>query len=148
MPKNFSTRLQWSWINSIFALVAITLSGLPAVADEPSSPREKLLMDFGWKFYLGDDWGTAENLMKAGISTGPADTTFCDAAWRTVNLPHDWAVELPFDPKADHGHGYKPVGKGYPENSVGWYRRTFQLDKADAGKRIWLELDGAYRDCL
>ena len=113
-----------------------------------TSPRERLLLDEDWKFHLGDDWGTGENLMKAGISTGPADPTFCDASFRTVNLPHDWVVELPFDSKSDRSHGYKPVGKNYPTNSVGWYRRTFILPKTDAGKRIWLEFDGVYRDCL
>jgi beta-galactosidase len=135
-------------VTCLLALGTLLTAARAARADDSSSPREKLLLDFGWKFYLGDDWGSAENLMKAGISVGPADTTFCDAAWRSVNLPHDWAVELPFDSKGDHSHGYKTVGKGYPENSVGWYRRAFQLSKADAGKRIWLELDGAYRDCL
>jgi beta-galactosidase len=120
----------------------------PAVLAADASPRERLLLDEGWKFHLGDDWGTGENLMKAGISTGPADATFCDASFRTVNLPHDWVIELPFDPKSDRSHGYKPVGKNFPENSVGWYRRTFTLPKADAGKRIWLDFDGVYRDCL
>ncbi len=148
MAINLSARFLRSCVTRVLLLIALTFSAFIARADDSSSPRERLLMDFGWKFYLGDDWGTGENLMKAGISTGPADKTFCDAAWRSVNLPHDWAVELPFDSKSDHSHGYKPVGKGYPENSVGWYRRTFQLDQTDAGKRIWLELDGAYRDCL
>ena len=64
-----------------------------------------------------------------------------------MNLPHDWAVELPFDPKADAGHGFKPVGPGFPTNSVAWYRRTFELAKEDDGKRLWLEFDGVFRDC-
>ena len=67
-------------------------------------------------------------------------------AWRTVNLPHDWAIELPFDKTADGSHGFKPVGPGFPKNSVGWYRRTFDLPATDAGKRIWLDFDGAFRD--
>jgi len=112
------------------------------------APREKLLLDSGWKFYLGDDWGTAENLMKAGISTGPADATFCDAAWRTVNLPHDWVVELPFDPHSDRSHGFKPVGPKFPENNAGWYRRIFTLSKSDQGRRLWLDFDGVYRDAI
>ena len=47
--------------------------------------------------------------------------------WRVVNLPHDWAVELPFDQTADGSHGFKPLGPGFPTNSIGWYRRTFEL---------------------
>jgi beta-galactosidase len=110
------------------------------------SPREHLLLDANWKFHLGDDWPNALYLNKAGANKGPAGEGFDDAAWRTVNLPHDWAVELPFDPAADVGHGFKPVGPGFPATSVGWYRRTLDLPEADSGKRIWLQFDGAFRD--
>ena len=130
----------------ILAFIAI-INPYSAIAAD-TTPREKLLLDFGWKFYAGDDWGSGENLMKAGISIGPADPTFCDASFRTVNLPHDWVVELPFDQKSDRSHGFKPVGPNHPENNVAWYRRTFTLAKEDAGKRIWLDFDGVYRDCL
>jgi beta-galactosidase len=70
-----------------------------------------------------------------------------DADWRTVNLPHDWAVELPFDPRADVNHGFKPVGPGFATNDIAWYRRTFELAAADSDKRIWLEFDGVFRNC-
>ncbi len=116
-------------------------------AADLSSPRERLLMDFGWKFHLGDEWGIAQNLAKAGTGSGPASVSFSDASWRTINLPHDWAIELPFDPSADGGHGFKALGPGFPQNSVAWYRRTFEVSKADDGKRLWLEFDGVFRDC-
>ncbi|MFA5265225.1 MAG: beta-galactosidase GalA [Opitutaceae bacterium] len=109
--------------------------------------RERLLMDFGWRFHLGNEWGSGTNPSKAGASFGPASVTYGDASWREVNLPHDWAVELPFDPNADISHGYKALGEAYPQNSIGWYRRSFELPKSDAGKRIWLEFDGVFRDC-
>ena len=41
-------------------------------------------MDFGWKFHLGDDWGTAERLDKAGQSAGPAAARFNDGTWRSA----------------------------------------------------------------
>jgi beta-galactosidase len=110
------------------------------------SSREHLLMDAGWKFYLGD-LGFEENIINAGVNEGPAGSKFNDSQWRTVNLPHDWAVELPFDQAADGGHGYKPVGPGFPANNIGWYRRSFTLSQADKGKRLWLEFGGVYRDC-
>jgi beta-galactosidase len=111
------------------------------------SPREHLSLDAGWKFHLGDDWPNALRLDKAGASTGPAsDRMFSDAGWRTVNLPHDWAVELPFDQTADTNHGFKMVGPGFEKTSIGWYRRTFELPKEDEGKRIWLTFDGVFRD--
>ncbi len=129
---------------SATALFVVLTSTL--FAAETNSPRERLLMDFGWKFHLGNEWGTGLNLAKAGSSSGPAGRSFGDSSWRTVNLPHDWAIELPFDQGADGSHGFKPVGPGFAANSVAWYRRTFELPKADAGKRLWLEFDGVFRD--
>ena len=128
-----------------FALTAamIFAASLTFAAD---SPRERLSLDFGWKFHLGDDWGTGEKLDKAGVCAGPANASFPDMVWRTINLPHDWAIELPFDAAADRSHGYKPIGFGYATNNVGWYRRAFTLSAADRGKRLWIEFDGVYRD--
>ena len=110
------------------------------------SPRERLLFDFGWKFHLGDDWPDARALSKAGTCTGPAANKFNDSQWRAVNLPHDWEVELPFDQKANYKNGFHAIGTNFPTNSVGWYRRTFQLPPEDAGKRIWVEFDGVFRE--
>ena len=133
-------------VSRLFVAGLVALSAVNGFGAE-MSPRERLLLDFGWKFHLGNDWGFAQSLAKAGTGSGPASLSFSDASWRTVNLPHDWVVELPFDPNADGGHGFKPVGPGYPQNSVAWYRRTFDLPDSDAGKRLWLEFDGVYRDC-
>lgn len=131
------------------ALLILVLGVLASVgrAAEAVPPRERLLMDFGWRFHLGNEWGIAQNLAKSGSGFGPAGVAFSDASWRRIDLPHDWAVELPFDPKADGAHGFRAVGAGFPENSVAWYRRTFALTKADVGRRLWLEFDGVFRDC-
>ncbi|HTY86660.1 MAG TPA: beta-galactosidase GalA [Candidatus Acidoferrum sp.] len=127
-------------------LAALLALALNASAAGTNSPRERLSLDANWKFHLGNDWGMAQNLAKAGTGSGPASKSFSDASWRTVNLPHDWAVELPFDPAADGGHGFKALGPGFPSNSVAWYRRTFDVPAADAGGRLWLEFDGVFRD--
>ena len=127
----------------------IVTRALAAPAPSAPAPRERLLLDFGWKFHLGNEWGIGQNLAKSGTGMGPASIVFSDASWRRVDLPHDWAVELPFDPRADAAHGFKTLGAEFPRNSVAWYRRTFTLpalSAADAGRRLWLELDGAYRD--
>jgi len=112
------------------------------------SPREKLLLDFGWKFHLGNEWGTGEQLINLGISTGPAKPGFDDSSWTSLDLPHDWAVALPFDPQSNGDHGFKPRGPGFPQNNVGWYRRSFTLPQEDLGKRLWLEFGGVFRDSL
>jgi beta-galactosidase len=129
------------WLGLLF----VSISCACAAADT-NSPREHLSLDANWKFHLGDDWPGALRLDKAGASGGPASPKFNDNSWRTVDLPHDWAIELPFDKNADGSHGFKPVGPGFPRNSVGWYRRTFEQPESDAGKRIWLTFDGAFRD--
>jgi beta-galactosidase len=134
-------------------LPAGLVSGAPA-GDAPAVARERLLLDFGWKFHLGNEWGNGQSLAKSGSGIGPASVVFSDASWRRVDLPHDWAVELPFDRRADAGHGFKALGGAFPQNSVAWYRRTFTLPPAPgpatataaAGRRLWLELDGVYRD--
>jgi len=121
--------------------------------------RERLLLDFGWRFHLGNsndpvkDFGFGNGRTGSFQKTGsflPAGTVgFDDSDWKAVDLPHDWAVELPFqnDP-ALASKGFYPLGRNYPETSVGWYRRVFELEAADVGKRISLEFDGAYRETL
>ena len=130
----------------LVSILPIFSAPLLAAQDSQDSPRERLLFDFGWKFHLGEDSTDAVNLAKAGSSKGPGGRKFDDSQWQTVNLPHDWVVQLPFDRKASYNHGFKPVGPGYPENSVAWYRRPFDLPPEDAGKRIWIEFDGVFRD--
>jgi beta-galactosidase len=124
-----------------------------AVAAEP--PRTRELIDNGWRFALGHAWDTSKDFnfttdyfynAKAGAGDGAAAADFDDRAWRIVNLPHDWAVELPFDSQGDTGHGAKRVGRSYPQSSVGWYRRSLDISAADLGRRICVDFDGAFRD--
>jgi len=124
----------------VFAALFVTQ--LPAA----DLPREHLSLDANWRFHLGDDWPDAQTWVNSGTGAGAASERFNDSAWRAVNLPHDWAIELPFDPAADGGHGFRAVGPTFPRNSVGWYRRVFALPKEDEGKRIWLTFDGVFRD--
>jgi beta-galactosidase len=66
---------------------------------------------------------------------------FDDSTWKQVTIPHDWAIEGPFYEGTD-----VPVGGGMgrlPVQGVGWYRNKIQLDDKDAGKRIYLEVEGA-----
>ncbi len=82
-------------------------------------------MDLDWRFHLGD----------------AADAGFMgydDRAWRQVTLPHDWAVEHPFDPSHASGTGYLPGG-------TAWYRKHFSLDESAMGKRVRLTFQGVYK---
>jgi beta-galactosidase len=93
--------------------------------------------------------GRSGNFQKTGNFLRAGSLAFDDGDWKPVDLPHDWAIELPFvnDP-ALLSKGFYPLGRTYPETSVGWYRRIFELDAAEAGKRISLEFDGAYRETM
>jgi len=124
----------------------LTAASFVAQLTAAESPRERLSLDANWKFHLGDDWPDALHLENSGTGSGPASEKFSDTFWRELNVPHDWAVELPFDWAADGSHGFHTLGVKYPTTSVAWYRRTFDLPKEDEGRRIWLTFDGVFRD--
>lgn len=178
-------------------LLVASLLGLAVAA----AGRERLLLDFGWRFHLGDPVGfdpavfaypevdalerTAQAHLDdepklvplrrtaADINAAPpvafAQPGFDDSGWRALDLPHDWAVELPFNPQALRNHGYKDMGAGVGAqnswealemgqsaqalggvtgNTIGWYRRTFALPASDRGGSLWVEFDGVYRNAL
>ena len=118
-----------------------------------------------WKFHLGHgsdverDFGFGRDqrtFAKAGQAADAAMPKFDDSGWADVIVPHDWAVALPFAPpkapppkdRADSmaSHGFKAIGREFPENSIGWYRTPIDISAADRGRRIWLEFDGVFRD--
>jgi beta-galactosidase len=117
--------------------------------------RQRLSLDAGWRFALGHasdpdkDFGFGADITysKSGEAKGATHPKFEDSAWRQVDLPHDWAVELPFDPSSAFFKGFKPVGRKFPATSIGWYRKTFEIPATDANRRIAVEFDGVYRDC-
>jgi beta-galactosidase len=155
-------------LRSGVAVSALTLVGGPwksahallsadAAPQTAITPRERLLLDFGWKFMFGHGTDPARDL---NFGRGQGDfaksgefrfsrVEFDDSKWRALNLPHDWAVELPFvHDDEQQSHGYKPLGRRYPETSVGWYRRVFDTAKEDESRRTVVEFDGAFRDVL
>jgi beta-galactosidase len=148
-------------VRSAWGRTAALLSDFPGSASAEAlaavAPREQLLFDFGWKFQLGHGTDPTRDL-GFGNSQGDfaktgdfdfAKAKFDDSKWRTLNLPHDWAVELPFvHDDVQQSHGYKPIGRRYPETSVGWYRREFEIPASDLGRRISIEFDGAFRSVL
>jgi len=85
----------------------------------------------------------------AGENVSFVKTNYNDGAWRSLDLPHDWVVELPFSQSADGSHGFKTVGNSsFTTNNVGWYRRTFTIPSGYAGQTLWLDFDGVYRNSL
>ncbi|MGB7158862.1 MAG: glycoside hydrolase family 2 TIM barrel-domain containing protein [Tepidisphaeraceae bacterium] len=124
-----------------------------------SQGRERILLDHGWRFALGHaadvsrdfQFARSRYLIKAGEAKGAAKIDFDDSAWRAIDLPHDWAIELPYDETGDKDlldHGYHAIGPDHPQHSVGWYRKSFDLPASDDGRRISLEFDGVFRDSV
>jgi beta-galactosidase len=90
--------------------------------------RQRLLMDYGWRFTRGDPAG----------AEAPG---FDDTAWRAVDLPHDWSIEGPYDQNAPtRGSG------GYLPTGIGWYRRAFTRPGGPRGSRATIEFDGVYQN--
>lgn len=108
---------------SLVGALLLTGCNLPK---ETASDNRRLDFTADWAFRLGDD-------------TTAARPEYNDADWRRLNLPHDWAVEGEFS--RDNPSG---TGGGALPGGVGWYRKTFTADKADQGKRLRIDFDGAY----
>lgn len=118
-------------------------------------------MDFGWRFHLGRaadprkdcGFGAIERegtFAKASFAAPAAEKDFDEGGWQPLDLPHDWALDLPFvdGGKNLSAHGSKPIGREYPETRVGWYRRKFSLPSEDDGMRIHVEFDRVFRDAM
>jgi beta-galactosidase len=155
--------------------VGLSLGAFPILAEAEPTPlpqRERIRLEDAWRFHLGHaadmsrDFGFGLNQRTfAKVQEGAPEATlpqFDDSDWTTVQIPHDWAVALPFarpesplpapgdrDVK-DHlaAHGFKAIGRNHPENSIGWYRRVLPAGAADRGRALWLEFDGVFRDCM
>ena len=123
-----------------------------------AGPREQLLLDPNWKFHFGDassadaDFGYGRDLIfaKAGGGSGPFDPAFDDSGWRTLDVPHDWAVEQDFVNVKNEdveAHGFKPVSRQFPKTTIGWYRKRFVVPAVDEGRRLAVKFDGVFRDC-
>ena len=87
--------------------------------------RKQIVLDAGWRFHYGDT-------VDAGYMA------YDDRGWRKVTLPHDWAVEHPFDICWASGTGYLPGG-------TAWYRKHFTLTAEEAAGRVILGFQGVYK---
>lgn len=72
--------------------------------------RTNILFNFDWKFKLGE-------------TTDAESPQMDDSDWRTLDLPHDFQIEMPWNEKASRGRGFK-------EMATAWYRKTFNADSA------------------
>lgn len=184
-----------SLASSAFAETGRTHSASAHFTDA-ASPRERVLLDTGWRFHRGDppgidadldydlrpdidrdvDGQDADARPQAAADTGRHDRRvlrpwilptanpfigdpsrhhvrppgdpggdhpfvqagFDDGAWDAVTVPHDWAIAGPFIVDGPHG------GMGrLPAPGVGWYRRALDVAAGNAGRSVFLDVDGA-----
>ena len=83
--------------------------------------------DDGWKFHYGE-------------LTEATGITLDDSGWRSLDLPHDWSVELPFCKETGEIATAQTVG------GTGWYRKKFTLQPEQIKKMIQLYFEGAYME--
>ena len=105
-------------------LLFLVLGGCTSAERVTDSRRQDFTAD--WTFHLGDD-------------SAASRPDYDDTAWRILHLPHDWAIEGEFS--RDNPSG---TGGGALPGGIGWYRKTFTADKADEGKRLYIDFDGVY----
>ncbi len=74
---------------------------------------------------------------KKGLNEGAEKLDFDDSDWRTLNLPHDWAIE------GDFSSQYNARTGGLEVHGTAWYRKTFTVDKKYKDKVVSIEFDGA-----
>ena len=84
--------------------------------------QSKILFNFDWKFCLGNP-------------NGASSTDFDDSHWRTLDLPHDFQFEQPWDESAGGARGFKAPCEG-------WYRKTFKAEEEWRGLQVLLDFGG------
>lgn len=85
----------------------------------PAPGRERVNINRGWKFNLGD-------------VNGAEQSSYNEQSWSDVNLPHSFSI--PYFMWYDVYHGY------------GWYRKTITVDEQWKNKQIGIEFEGSFID--
>lgn len=108
------------FLTALSALVALNLFG----NTEPTTQSRKILpFNDNWKFMLSDN-------------PDFKNTNFDDAAWRSIELPHDWSIEGAVSEKHNEADAFLPQG-------IGWYRKSFTVPDTTKRKYI-IRFDGVY----
>lgn len=117
-------------------LLLLTITFLWTTTFAQESPGSRELFTPGWKFikyFNASDEPAANDREPANLQLASTD----DNSWRTVDLPHDWAIEGPFNDTLENNTGLLPW-KG-----IGWYRKHFTISENDRNKRFYIDFDGA-----
>jgi len=121
-----------------FVLLTLTLfSFCISCTVQPQKIERETNFNANWKF------------IRADVS-GAEQPNFNDAAWRTLDLPHDYSIEdLPANDSIKQIGPFSEESAGGPSTGhvvggTAWYRKHFKLEKADEGKLVKILFDGIY----
>lgn len=150
--------------NFLILLSLVLIVGRDVVCANTSMVRERINMNRDWCYQIDDPDGTGTALHYSqlkpyllpcandfiifgkryqrpegnpGENIAYVKSDFDDSEWRHLNLPHDWAIEGPFNIDYNGSTGKLPYW------GIRWYRKTLELSQDDAGKQIYLDIDGA-----
>ena len=148
----------------LILLSFVLIVGRDAVCANTSMVRERININRDWRYQIDDPDGVGAALHYSrlkpyllpcandfiifgkryqrpegnpGENIGYVKSDFDDSEWRHLNLPHDWAIEGPFNIDYNGSTGKLPYW------GIRWYRKTLELSQDDAGKQIYLDIDGA-----
>jgi beta-galactosidase len=97
---------------------SVRLSAAPFYT-APATHRADIDLNENWRFIRED-------------APGAEQSKFDDAKWESINLPHTWN-------NLDGQDGGTNYYRG-----PGWYRKHYTIDRAYAGRRLFLKFDGAF----
>ena len=95
----------------------------PSRSTLAAQERTSLLLDYGWKFRLLDD----PSMKVEGVMD--------DTGWRTLDIPHDYQMELPWERNGSAARGFK----GFTDAC---YQKHFRADEAWKGRKVVLDFEG------
>lgn len=110
----------------LFILGIVINNYITIHAQSTLSSDRKQLLDYGWKFALGD-------------YPSAFSGDFNDNNWNNIDLPHDWSIEGKTNPKNNTGGG-----GGYFPAGLGWYRKKFTAPNEWKNKKISIYFEGVY----
>ena len=150
--------------NFLILLSLVLIVGRDVVCANTSTVRERININRDWRYQIDDPDGVGAALHYSqlkpyllpcandfiifgkryqrpegnpGENIAYVKSDFDDSEWRHLNLPHDWAIEGSFNIDYNGSTGKLPYW------GIRWYRKTLELSQDDAGKQIYLDIDGA-----
>lgn len=126
-------------MKKFFNILLVLIMGIQTTFSQVRTVQE---IATNWKF-------------QKGKNTEAFQVNFNDSKWKTVTVPHDWAIYGPFDKEVDKQNvaivqnGEKVASEktgrtgALPHIGTAWYRNKFSVPEFKNGKKVILLFEGA-----